>query len=82
MLDNIKKYDIILASNSPRRRELLKGLGVEFRAISLPDIDESYPEELKGGEIPAFISKQKAVSYKEFMQDNTLFLSSIKTILQ
>lgn len=76
MLDNLKKYDIILASNSPRRRELLKGLGVEFRATSLPDIDESFPDGLKGGEIPAFISKQKASSYKEFMQDNTLLITA------
>lgn len=76
MLDNLKKYDIILASNSPRRRELLKGLGVEFRAMSLPDIDESYPESLKGGEIPAYISEQKSNSYKEFLEDNTLLITA------
>ena len=76
MLDNLKKYDIILASNSPRRRELLKGLGVEFRAISLPDIDESYPENLKGGDIPAYISEQKSNSYKEFLEDNTLLITA------
>ena len=76
MLDNLKKYDIILASNSPRRRELLKGLGVEFRAISLPDIDESYPVELKGGDIPAYISEQKSNSYKEFLEDNTLLITA------
>ena len=76
MLDNLNKYDIILASNSPRRRELLKGLGVNFRAISLPDIDESYPEDLKGGEIPAYISEQKSNSYKEFLEDNTLLITA------
>ncbi|MBR5324825.1 MAG: septum formation protein Maf [Muribaculaceae bacterium] len=76
MLDNLRKYDIILASNSPRRRELLKGLGVEFRAISLPDIDESYPENLKGGDIPAYISEQKSNSYKEFLEDNTLLITA------
>jgi septum formation protein len=76
MLDNLKKYDIILASNSPRRRELLKGLGVDFRAISLPDVDETYPEQLVGGEIPAYISKQKSASYKEFLQDNALLITA------
>lgn len=76
MLDNLNKYDIILASNSPRRRDLLKGLGVEFKAISLPDIDETYPSELKGGEIPAYISKQKAASYKDFLKDNTLLITA------
>ena len=76
MLDNLNKYDIILASNSPRRRELLKGLGVNFRAISLPDIDESYPEDLKGGDIPAYISEQKSNFYKEFLVDNTLLITA------
>lgn len=76
MLDNLKKFDIILASNSPRRRELLKGLGVDFRAISLPDIDETYPEGLKGGEIPTYISKQKAASYKGLLADNTLLITA------
>ena len=43
MLDNLKKYHIKLASNSPRRRELLAGLGIEFETKVLPGIDESYP---------------------------------------
>ncbi|MBP3354697.1 MAG: septum formation protein Maf [Bacteroidales bacterium] len=76
MLDNLNRYDIILASNSPRRRELLKGLGIKFRAISLPDIDESYPQDLKGGDIPAYISKQKSLSYKDFLEDDTLLITA------
>ena len=57
MLDNLKKYHIKLASNSPRRRELLAGLGIEFETKVLPGIDESYPDTLKGEEIslPLFI---------------------------
>ena len=39
-------FKIILASNSPRRRELLAGLGLEFQVRVLPDIDESYPAAL------------------------------------
>ncbi len=50
MLDNLKKYKVILASNSPRRKELLAGLGVEYEVRTLPDVDESYPEALKGAE--------------------------------
>ena len=76
MLDNLKKYDIILASNSPQRRELLKGLGLNFKAETLVDIDETYPDNLKGGEIPAYISKQKSNSYKEFLNDNTLLITA------
>ena len=45
-LDNLEKYHIILASNSPRRRELLAGLGIGFEVKTLEGIDESYPSDL------------------------------------
>ena len=48
MLSHLEKYDILLASNSPRRRELLSGLGINYRVTSLPDVDESYPNTLQG----------------------------------
>lgn len=54
MLSHIQKYDILLASNSPRRRELLSGLGIEYQVTALPNIDESYPETLQGEEIPQY----------------------------
>ena len=63
MLDNLKHYHIILASNSPRRRELLAGLGVTFEVRTLPGVDESYPDSLKGEDIPLYISREKAASY-------------------
>ena len=46
MLSHIQKYDILLASNSPRRRELLSGLGIEYQVTALPNIDESYKPEM------------------------------------
>lgn len=46
MLDHLSSYQIILASNSPRRRELLAGLGLTFETRVIPGIDESYPEGL------------------------------------
>ena len=45
MLSNLSGYDIILASGSPRRKELLAGLGLKFRTFCLPNIDESYPHD-------------------------------------
>lgn len=75
-LQNLEKYKILLASNSPRRRELLAGLGIEYETVSLPDIDESYPQNLKGGEIPAYISKKKAESYKGMMHEDTLLITA------
>ena len=53
MLDNLKKYHIVLVSASPRRRELLKNLGLNFKVRTLFGLDESYPESLRGEDIPA-----------------------------
>ena len=76
MLDNLKKYKIILASASPRRRELLAGLDVNFVVRTLPDVDESFPADLQGGDIPLYISKKKADAYRPVMADDELVITA------
>lgn len=76
MLDNLKKYRVILASASPRRRELLGGLDVDFEVRRLPDVDESFPAELQGGEIPLYISKKKADAYRPSMVADELVITA------
>lgn len=76
MLSNLDSYEILLASNSPRRRELLAGLGVKYRVTSLPDVDESYPSSLQGEEIPLYISQLKADAYRSQMNPNTLLITA------
>ena len=76
MLDNIKDYKIILASASPHRRELLTGLDLDFVVKSLPDVDESFPDTLVGGEIPLYISKKKADAYRPSMGDDELVITA------
>ena len=76
MLDNLKKYRLILASNSPRRKELLAGLGLDYEVRTLPDIDESYPESLQGGDIPLYISRMKADAYKPMLQPDELMITA------
>ena len=76
MLDNLKKYKIILASNSPRRKELMTGLGVEYVVKTLPDVDESYPSTLYGEEIPLYISREKAAAYLSFIQPDELVITA------
>lgn len=55
---------IILASNSPRRKELLGGLGVDFEVRTLKDIDESYPDTLPAQQVSEYIIGKKADAYK------------------
>lgn len=76
MLDNINKYKVILASASPRRRELLAGLDIPFEVRPLPGVDESFPSSLQGGDIPLYISKKKAEAYLSQMADDELVITA------
>mgnify|MGYP000246759898 FL=1 len=76
MLDNLKKYKIILASNSPRRRGLLSGLGVDYEVKIVPGIDETYPESLNGEEIPVYIAQEKANAYRASLQPDELVITA------
>lgn len=57
------QYKIVLASNSPRRRELLGGLGIDFEVRVLKDIDESFPSDLPALEVAQYIAEKKAAAY-------------------
>ena len=76
MLDNLNKYRIVLASNSPRRRELLSGLGISYEVRVLPDVEESYPAALPVGEIAEYIAREKAEAYKSVMTDDELLITA------
>ena len=76
MLGNLDKYQIILASNSPRRKELMSGLGVDYVVRTLPDVDESYPADLAGAAIPEYISCEKADAYRSIMQPGELLITA------
>ncbi|MBR2266575.1 MAG: septum formation protein Maf [Paludibacteraceae bacterium] len=69
------KLNIILGSQSPSRRELMSGLDIPYRAISI-DADESYPQELEGGDIPIYISRAKARAYIAHLHDDDLLITA------
>ena len=69
-------YKIVLASNSPRRRELLAGLGIDFTVRVIGGIDESWPKELKGEDIPLYISREKAAPYKAQIAPDELVITA------
>ena len=74
-------YKIILASNSPRRKELLAGLDLQFEVRVLQDIDESYPHDLPTLKIAEFISKKKADAYVETMADDELVITADTVVI-
>ncbi len=77
----VKDYKMILASNSPRRRELLAGLGVDFEVSVLPDIDESYPASLPALQTAEYIACKKAAAYREVMADDELVITADTVVI-
>lgn len=82
MLTHLDKYRILLGSGSPRRKELLRGLNIKFETTVLPDVDESYPERLKGEEIPLYIARKKAAAYLSQMEKDTLLITADTIVWQ
>ena len=77
--EKLKDKKIILASQSPRRRELLAGLGLEFSTISL-DIDESFDREVyKANQITEYLSAKKANAYSH-LNTNEIIITSDTTV--
>ena len=69
--NKLRKYNLILASGSPRRQELLKGLAIPF-SIKTKEIAEIYPKELEGAEISTFLSKLKANAFTDLQKDDLI----------
>lgn len=72
----MKSYQLILASQSPRRKELLEGLGIPFCVRVIEGIDESFPEDLPIEDIPVYISKQKASVYAKCIAEDEVVLTA------
>ena len=77
----ITDYKVLLASNSPRREELLRGLDINFEIKVLPDIDESYPSDLPVEEVAEFIALKKANSYTSNLKDDELLITADTVVI-
>lgn len=76
-----KEHHIILASNSPRRKELLAGLGMPFKVRVLQDIDESYPDDLPVSEVALYIAGKKADAYRATLADDELVITADTVVI-
>ena len=83
MLSNLKKYHIILASKSPRRQELLRGMGVDFEILT-KETPENYPLDLSLEEVPKYLSLQKSLAFtnEELPADFLLITSDTVVICE
>ena len=81
LLDKLKQYNVVLASNSPRRRELLADLGIDFKVRTIKDIDENYPHDMPALEIAEFISQKKAQVYQRQMGENEIVITADTVVI-
>jgi septum formation protein len=72
----VTDYKILLASNSPRREELLRGIDIDFEIKVLPNIDESYPLDLPVEEVAEFVAQMKAKSYISILKEDELLITA------
>jgi len=80
LLNNIGDIKIILATNSPRRKELLKQLGLSFEVKS-KDIDESYPQSFRAEAVAVYIAEKKANSFFNVIKDELLIAADTVVVI-
>ena len=77
----ITDYKIILASNSPRRKELLSGIDVAYEVRILADVDETYPENIPQRSVPEYLAKKKAAASFNGLQPDELLITADTIVL-
>lgn len=75
LIEDLKSYSIILASQSPRRKQLLKELGLNFQVVKT-SVEENYPSDLQRDEIALYLAEKKAKSIAGEMEDNSIIIAS------
>lgn len=82
MLSNLSDYDIILASNSPRRQELMQQSGIPFRSEVSPDLCEEFSNELSAHQVPQWLALNKMAAYAHiWKQPNKLVVTADTVVL-
>lgn len=74
--DKLKNVKLILASHSPRRRELMKGAGLEFTIADGYEVEEIYPDDLPVGEVAGYLASLKSTGYHRQVADNEILITA------
>lgn len=80
-LSHLRRYRVLLASASPRRRELLERLSVDFEIAGGREVDESYPDEMPVDDVAAYLSRKKADAYKIDIADDELVITADTVVI-
>lgn len=80
-IDMNRNYMIILGSNSPRRKDLLAGLGLDFEVKVIDGISETYPEDTPSCDVAAYIAGRKADAYTDILEENTLVITADTVVI-
>jgi septum formation protein len=75
LFEDLKKYELLLASKSPRRHSLLKELGVTFE-VRTKEVEENFPDNLKAQEIPLYLAEKKANAFDDELHENTIVITA------
>lgn len=81
LTDRLKDYRILLASKSPRRRELLKGCGLEFEIAEGRDAEESFPADMPLGEVAEYLSKIKSEAYADMLTEGDILITADTVVI-
>ena len=80
MLKKFKNYNFILGSNSPRRKEILKEIGLDF-SVYPSNIDENFNNEMKLENIGVFLAEKKANAIKNELKENDILITADTTVI-
>ncbi len=81
LLNTLKSYKVILASGSPRRKELLKGMGIAYTVELNQAVDETYPADLPLQEVPAFLARLKSQAFGRALDRDELLITADTVVL-
>ena len=74
-------WKILLASQSPRRRDLIRGLDLPVEIVQPPKIDESFPERMSPLEVPVYLARKKALEFKSDLKKDAVLITADTIVL-
>ena len=77
----LEHYKIILGSGSPRRKELLAGLGLHFEVLLRKGISEAYPDSLEANDVAQYIAEEKMSAYENLLNGETLVITADTVVI-